>query len=105
MGKRPLNGPLPAVGRGDPEAPRAAVYINVAESNSEYSDLRVTFEIKEGATLGPGRYIAWPQWKEEWGKYTAVLRQDKREEWDKKLQQSNEPPKPPPAVSEDDIPF
>ena len=104
MAKLP-QGPTPAQGQGDPNKPEQAVWINVAESNSEYSDLRCSFEIKADGQMGPGRYIAWLKWKEEWGKWSGILRQDQREEWDKKLQQSNEPPRQPPVADRDDIPF
>ena len=102
MGKMP-EGRLPAPSQGDPKRPDMAIWVNVAESTSEYSDLRCSFEIKEDGQLGPGRYIAWLKFREDWAKWTGALRLDAREEWDKALEQSNTRPQPP--TDSKDIPF
>ena len=102
MGKMP-EGRLPAPSQGDPKRPDMAIWINVAESTSEYSDLRCNFEIKTDGQLGPGKYLAWLKWREDWAKWTGVLRLDGREEWSKALEQSNAPVQPP--TDEQDIPF
>ena len=72
-------GPSPAQGSGDPENPRNSIWLNVAETKSEYSQLRATFEIKEEGNLGPGRYIVWLKWRDDWGKWTGPVRKDDRE--------------------------
>ena len=95
--------PTPAPPPGGRNDRPQAIWINLAETKSEYSQYRCSFEIKNKDGLRPGRYIAWLKWREDWAKWTGALRLDAREEWDKALEQSNTRPQPP--TDSKDIPF
>ena len=95
--------PTPAPPPGGRNDRPQAIWINLAETKSEYSQYRCSFEIKNKDGLRPGRYIAWLKYNSEWEKWSGALRPDEREEWSKKQQLSNEPPSPPPPMPE--IPF
>jgi len=88
-------------GRDDHNPP---IWVNLAETNSEYSQYRCSFEIKRTDGLRPGRYIAWLKWNDDWKKWSGALRADEREAWDKRQQESKTPPAPP-SPTRDDIPF
>ena len=90
---------------GEPDDRNPTLWINLAETQSEFSQYRVTFEVKRADGLRPGKYIAWMKWNADWEKWTGQLRGDQREAWQEKQQQSNAPPKPPADPPADGLPF
>ena len=69
-----------------------------------HSDLILNFRVPEGNDLGlpVGDFVAFLEWKEDWGKYSGMIKRDER---------NRENPKPSGGESEcdkptpDDIPF
>ena len=56
------------------------IWMNVAETKSEFSDLRVNFKVPEGVSLDANtQRVAWRKWREDWGKWTGALKPDERE--------------------------
>jgi len=106
--KRTTSVPRPR--SGDKESFSPAIWAGVKKlPDTAHSDLILNFTVPEGNAEGlpPGQFVAFLEWKEEWGKYTGRVKKDNRppqkggSEWKKQQQQQQDPPPP----NGDDIPF
>jgi len=98
-------GPRPR--SGDKGSYSPAIWAGVKKlPETAHSDLILNFTVPAGNAEGlpPGQFVAFLEWKKEWGKYTGRIKKDGRppqkggSEWKKQQQQD------PPPLNGDGIP-